>query len=211
MQQRVGDGVYVDLAGLADFRTATTAAAFGVRGVVQALGGVNHGEPAVDGDSLESRAAAFHGEAGELVHGGEKLVGHGDLFQSVGGEGEPDLARKRGVPRLVRAAGTGENEAAVLEVTAEVGALDFAEHEVSLAGEDAERGVEDLVLGEENALEFRGDAEAGFFGGIGQEFVGEADRGLVFTVDQISAMDGFRGPVEGSGGSCERGGEEECE
>ena len=46
---------------------------------------------------------------------------------------------------------------------------------------------------------------SGFGGGIGEEFLGEADRGLVLAVNEVPAMDGLRVPIEGGGGFCERG------
>ena len=179
-----------------DFGAAAAAAAFGVGRVVESLRRINQREPAVDEDPLEMGGPALHAQALDLFDGGEQRVIHRDLLQLVARQGERDLAAEGTVPIRVGAARTGQHEAAVFEVAAEVGALGVLEREIALAGEDAQRRVEDVVFRQRDAGEARRDLQAGFLGGVGEEGVRETDRGLVVSIDEIAAVDGFRVPIE---------------
>src|SRR6218665_3299299 len=108
-----------------------------------------------------------------------------DLFRLMAGQGEGDLAEERLVPCLVRASGTGEDEAAILKILPEVHAFGFLQDEIILTGEDAEWRGEDFLRTEGDLRERRGDVESGLVGGFLEEGIGETNGCLVLAVAEI--------------------------
>ena len=117
----------------------------------------------------------------------------------MGREDGGEFAPEGLVPCGVRATRAGNDKSAIHDVSFEVLPFFFRQGEVSLAGENTEGGFKDLVGGEFQAGEARGNLELGRLGGAGEKFVGKAHRGLVFSVNEIAADD-FRFLSAGEGG-----------
>jgi len=127
---------------------------------------------------LDLGCAFFGLEVVDIKEGMEDFVLFGDGLEGLVGEDFFEFTTEGFFPLAVGAAGRGEDEAALLEVFAEVIDFVLVEGEIAFAGEDCEGVVEEVFGGGVYGVGFAIDFDSGFTGGEIEESGGEADCGL---------------------------------
>ena len=107
----------------------------------------------------------------------------------IGREDPGHLAAERSVPFARGAAGGRQQEAAPLNVLAEVCPLLVGQGEFALAGHDHQRKAEDFVRAELDRVKSPAGRDRRLFLGLDQEMVREALAALGAGIDQVGDLD----------------------